>query len=358
MATADVLRTASYLQRQAARLRQPGTDGDAPDLVQLALADAADAVAAASLASSATIVRIRNQARVAFHKGDMPDAGFSMWRHLLTLDGPAHNGAWIRFTGVSRDIYDELVQLASKHESYRARPDVVPPGGHWVMGSQDALGLALRYMVSTDDTIGLMVAFYCSSSLISGKLKEGLTLLWYALQRHPDAYVRFLSKAEQVVHGEVIMSHGKFGGNGLSPTLCDYIVFGWVDGFAVPITRPDTKERERMWYACKHQACVASNLVALDSQGLIMWYKVNIPGSINDTDACAELTELLRDPSITVKKGVLMGDAAFGAGAASGAHEAYLSPKTVIELTASTGDAAALGYWLLARRQAVEVCMH
>jgi len=244
--------------------------------------------------------------------------------------------------------------VASDHPDYRARPEKQSGAGRpMAMGSQDALGLALRYMIGMSETVGLMSAFYVSSETICKQLGHGLRLLLYALQAHPDGAVHWPTKKEQKVHATVIAEHGK---SPLPEGLCSKRVICWVDGFAVCIDKPSDKEVERMWYAHKHQGCVASNLFAFDSRGRIIWFSVNIPGSVNDTEACRPLTSLLLDKARTILNGSALGDVAFK-GEASGANEVYLTPATthLFTTTPTVGEALALGYWVLGKRQSVEV---
>jgi hypothetical protein len=353
MVTASILRRALELQRLAAMLRSR-PDCDVEDLSD---AMAAEEAAAQLLRDFKTITTLRNKRRMRVGYGAMPHPRHSWWRHLLKLRGAEWDGAWIRFAGVSRELYDELVAVASQHPDFKARPeDEKKVGRPMVIGSQDAIGLALRYMIGMCETVGLMSAFFASSECVNKALDHGLELLLWALQRHPDAYVRWPTKEEQQVYCTVIKEHGS---DALPDDLCSKRVFGWVDGFAVPITKPSDKEAARMWYAAKHQRCVASNVFAFTPQGTIMWFRVNVPGSINDTDACRPLTAKILDEQRTIAHGVVMGDVAFK-GEVSGASEAYLTPATVHKCTATTtvGDALALGYWVLGKRQSVEVRMH
>jgi len=350
---ADFVRKALELQRTAALLRsKPGCDvEDLSDAIH------ADMQAADLLESAQSIAKVRNTRRMRIRYGDMPHPRYSMWRHLLKL-GPESNGAWVRFCGVSRTLYDELDRIAQAHPDYKGRfvashlGQPHPRGRPMLMGSQDAIGLALRYMIGMSETVGLMSGFYVSSETICAKLHEGLTLLLWALERHPDAAVRWPTKEEQAVYAAVICSHG---GDKLPADLCTKLPFVWVDGFAVAISKPADKELERMWFAHKHGTTVASNLFAFTPDGLIAWYNVNVPGSVNDTEACKELTSILHDRSRTIADGVCLGDVAFR-GETSGANEVYLTPATTHHFTATTtvGDALTLGYWVLGRRQAVE----
>lgn len=350
---ADFVRKALELQRLAVNLRsRPGCDiEDLSDAVH------ADMEAARLLESAQNITKLRNTRRMRIGYGDMPNPHCSFWRHLLGL-GPESNGAWVRFCGVSRVLYDELDLIAQAHPDYKGRfvashlGQPRPRGRPMVMGSQDAIGLALRYMIGMSETVGLMSGFYVSSETICSKLNEGLKLLLWALQRHPDAVVRWPTKEEQAVHAAIITSHGS---DPLPAGLCAKLPFIWVDGFAVSITKPADKELERMWYAHKHGTTVASNLYAFTPDGLIVWYNVNVPGSVNDTEACKELTAIMLDRARTIDYGVCLGDVAFR-GETSGANEVYLTPATTHKFTATTtvGDALTLGYWVLGHRQSVE----
>ena len=349
MVTASILRRALELQRLAAALHSK-PDADVEDFFD---AEAAQEAAAHLLRDFKAITTLRNKRRMRVGYGAMPHPRHSWWRHLLKLRGAEWDGAWIRFAGVSRELYDELVDVAAAHPDFCARPeDQKTAGRPMVIGSQDAIGLALRYMIGMCETVGLMSAFYASSECVNKALDHGTDLLLWALQRHPDAYVRWPSKEEQEAYNTVIEEHG----DPLPEGLCSKRVFGWVDGFAVPITKPSDKEAERMWYAAKHQRCVASNVFAFTPQGTIMWFRVNVPGSVNDTDACRPLTAKILDEQRTIVHGVVMGDVAFK-GDVSGANEAYLTPATTHKCAATTtvGDALTLGYWVLGKRQSVEV---
>jgi hypothetical protein len=350
MVTHNIIRRALELL-QRARFLRAAPDADLEDLED---AELATDVARDLLRQATAISKVRDKRRMRIGYGDMPHPKHSWWRHLLTLEGPSHDGAWIRFAGVSRQLYDEIVAVASEHPDFRARPDKqLRRGRPMVMGSQDAIGLALRYMIGMSETVGLMSAFFVSSECIAQKLQEGLDMLLWALQRHPDAFVRWPTKEEQEVYSQVIGEHGS---DPLPDGLCSKKVMGWVDGFAVRISKPGDKERERMFYSQKHTGCVISNLIAFSPQGTILWYNVNVPGSINDTDACRPLTGLLRDGSRTIINGAMLGDVAFK-GEVSGANEVYLTPATTRKFTQTdtVGEALALGFWVLGKRQSVEV---
>lgn len=351
MVTGSIVRQAFELLRAARDLRAKPS----ADLKDLMDAELAQDEARELLQKAIAITKVRNKRRMRIGYGDMPHPKYSWWRHLLTLKGPAHDGAWIRFAGVSRQLYDEIVAAASQHPDYCARPEQqrLGRGRPMVMGSQDAIGLALRYMIGMSETVGLMSAFYVSSECVAKKLEEGLDLLLWALQRHPDAFVKWPSKEEQEAYSQVI---GEHGADPLPEGLCSKKIIGWVDGFAVRISKPGDKEQERMFYSSKHQGCVISNLIAFSPQGTILWFKVNVPGSINDTDACRGLTGKLRSGSRTIINGAMLGDVAFK-GEASGANEVYLTPATTHTFTETNtvGDALTLGYWVLGKRQSVEV---
>ena len=84
-----------------------------------ALAAAMEAAARAIYATSQKLKACRDAAGYHIRAGDMPPPRFSWWRWLLRKGS---RGAFIRFTGVSRTLFGELVDLARGHAEYKERP--------------------------------------------------------------------------------------------------------------------------------------------------------------------------------------------------------------------------------------------
>jgi len=93
---------------------------------------------------------MRDAGRLYIGKDDIPPIEFSLWRWILTRGS---EGAMIRFTGLSRALFDELVLLASQAESWTERVDYYAApgasgkrkrGGQLLMGGADCMALALR----------------------------------------------------------------------------------------------------------------------------------------------------------------------------------------------------------------------
>ena len=349
-------RTAFRMLREAWRLQH----SDSVTLVQLAVAERLLEGAAELLQAARALKANRDQNRYRIRRGQMPDVKWSMWRHLLSLAGPDADGAWIRFAGVSRSLFFELSDIARMRSDYRPRMDKegVPTrlpgtrGAPLKMGDDDAMGLALRYVFGQSETVGLMCCFFVSSETINFKLDRGLEFLDWALRRHPDAKVLWPTLDEQLRDARIIAEHGP---DKLPVGLCKKKLFFWVDGMAMRVAAGSNKEVERANCGTKHKGPHVSCVFAFSPSGVIIWHNINLPGSINDTEAAAPLVALLHDPTKTVEGGAGLADAAFF-GAESGASECFCTPATAYLCTTTdeVGEALTLAYWTLGKRQSVE----
>ena len=84
-----------------------------------ALAESMAAAAHRIFDLSKKLKATRDAASYAICAGDMPPPRFSWWRWLLRKGS---RGAFIRFTGVSRTLFGELVGIARGHDEYKERP--------------------------------------------------------------------------------------------------------------------------------------------------------------------------------------------------------------------------------------------
>jgi len=349
-------RAAFEMLRQAWRLQH----SDSVTLEQLAQAETLLEQAAELLQAARALKAKRDRNRYRIRRGQMPDVKYSMWRHLLSLTGPDADGAWIRFAGLSRSLFFELCDIARLRSDYRPRMDedgvpVRHPGTRGAplkMGDDDALGLALRYVFGQSETVGLMCCFYVSSETINVKLDRGLELLDWVLRRHPDAKVLWPTFDEQLRDARIIAEHGP---DKLPVGLCKKKLFFWVDGMATRVAAGSNKEAERANCGTKHKGPHVSCVFAFGPSGVIIWHNINLPGSSNDTEAAAPLVALLNDPTKTVEGGAGLADGAFR-GTDSGASECFLTPATAFMCTVAdeVGEALALAYWALGKRQSVE----
>ena len=295
---------------------------------------------------------------------DLPDVKNSWWRWLLRCGS---NGAFIRFLGLSRKLFDELVDIARSHPEYVERLEG-RVGRPRKMGSMDDIGLALRYIFGMSESVGLMSAFFVSSSTIQKSLEKGLELLLYSLDRHEQAAVLWPSFQEQIAAAHAIASAGgdvlPEGLSSVKPFICEnvssrtrlllctllphhrrrqsHLRYAWtriptslfftllcagVDGtyFQVPKSGSWNKEIERMYYSKKsHMNCI--NCVF----------------------------------ALTLPFYVSFGDVAFKGETADGSTPAYLTPATAADLVNNKEDVRhrlALTYWVLRKRQAIEWCM-
>lgn len=353
---------------------------------------------------SEKIKNVRDSQVHRIHSSDMPPPDRSWWRFLLARGS---DGAWVRFAGMTKALFDELVLLARGHPEFVDRDDYAgdayaPPGasgkrkrgGQRVMGGVDAMGLACRYIFGMSETVGLMSSFFVTTTTISDNLALGRKLLLYALRLHPDAEVRWPTLEEQKQFARLIAQNGC---NQLPDGLADCFPFIWVDGVCYPTKKTGIPEIDRMMFSGKKHigplssycAILASptatarysktassttplpatlpsflpffadcinNLYAFSPFGLIVWQNLNNPGSYNDTDLCKPLTDILLDAALTIKNFVALADVAFKG---EGADRAYLTLASAASHTASAAPGAlgALCLWLLSKRNAVEWCM-
>ena len=349
-------RAAFAILRQAWRLQHQAV----PTLIDLQMAEELLQAASDLLEAARQLKKKRDQNRYRIRRGQMPDVKYSMWRHLLSLSGPDADGAWIRFAGISRSLFLELCAIARRlRADYRPRLDEdgapivrAGPGAPLKMGDDDAMGLALRYVFGQSETVGLMCCFFVASETINVKLDRGLEVLDWALRRHPDAKVRWPKLYEQVRDARIIAEHGP---DKLPEGLCKKKPFFWVDGMAMRVLPGSNKEVERSMCGTKHKGPHVSCVFAFSPSGVIIWQNINLNGSINDTEAAEPLVKLLHNPSKTIKDGAGLADAAFR-GTESGASECFLTPATAHCCTTldQVGEALALAYWTLGKRQAVE----
>jgi hypothetical protein len=115
-----------------------------------------------------------------------------------------------------------------------------------------------------------------------------------------------------------------------------------------------------MYYSKKsHMNCI-NCVFAFAPDGTIVWARLNVPGSMNDTEACRPLTAVIQDPTMTLPFYVSFGDVAFKGETADGSTPAYLTPATAADLVNNKENVhhrLALTYWVLRKRQAIEWCM-
>ena len=209
-------------------------------------------------AFSEKIKKVRDTQVHRIRQSDMPPADRSWWRWLLVHGS---DGAWVRFAGMTKTLFDELVLLARAHPEFVDREDYssdayAPPGasgkrkrgGQRVMGGVDAMGLACRYIFGMSETVGLMSSFFVSTTTISDSLALGRKLLLFALRLHPDAEVRWPSIEEQKKFARLIAQNGS---NHLPAGLADCHPFIWVDGVCYPTKKTGIAEVDRMMYSGK-----------------------------------------------------------------------------------------------------------
>ena len=139
---AEVLRVIGYRLAEANRLQHK--------FPSLAAEMRADAARLERL--SIKLKAMRDAGRLYISKDDIPPIEFSLWRWILTRGS---EGAMIRFTGLSRALFNELVLLASQAEGWTERVDYYAApgaggkrkrGGQLLMGGADCMALALRYI--------------------------------------------------------------------------------------------------------------------------------------------------------------------------------------------------------------------
>jgi len=381
---AEVLRVIGYRLAEANRLQHK--------FPSLAAEMRADAARLERL--SIKLKAMRDAGRLYISKDDIPPIEFSLWRWILTRGS---EGAMIRFTGLSRALFNELVLLASQAEGWTERVDYYAApgaggkrkrGGQLLMGGADCMALALRYIFgyvahhveqlrvrppplsfavlhyfacapplllscSTCESVGLMGCFHVSSSTISSCLNKGFDFLLYALERHPDAAVKWPDFATQLRYMKMIAENGFIK---LDTGLTARRPGCFVDGAVWPVEKGTNKEVERMNWCSKHHITGVNNVFAFGPDAEIIWEIVNAPGSWNDTDLCRGLTVVLNDVTMTLPEFCALADVAFKG---EGCETAYLTlaSAAAMSLTKKAGDVAALCHWLLKKRNAVEWCM-
>ena len=177
--------------------------------------------------------------------------------------------------------------------------------------------MTLRWITGGGDITSLHATYGISRSRCYQLLTLGHQKLLQTLRRHPLAQVLWPAADQIKEYALQILNKGKrfFGQQSFKtrwPRFLRCIPFAWVDGSVFSIPKPYHFLKQARWYSGKHKLHCCNNIFVFAPDGLIIYYKINSPGSFHDLKVSSVLiNDCLKDPTMTPRGYGIFGDVGF-----------------------------------------------
>lgn len=284
----------------------------------------------------------------------LPPGALTPWHKVLNDGGDRELMQFLGFDHATFDIIAEAAALVLQ------RPEEPHVGRPHLLDTIDVIGLTLRYLTCRGGMDDLQLTFGATPACVSRELRNGLFALVVALPTLPEADVYWPSLSTMIVFSDAIRGAGVLGDVEGAPRWeppADVYPIGFLDGCALPIEAPPTREDEQLVYNGFRRCCCVNNIFLFGPDGCILYYIINAPGRQHDSRCATLLYEFLREDRATrlPPPFCILADAGF-----RGAHTADMIVTPLVEGEPLPADEAARGEvlrrnrWIIFHRQAVE----
>ena len=230
------------------------------------------------------LLRIDSKVRHYFTNNELPPPELSPW---AAVQRAGTDNGFLEMTALTRGAFEllhaefdrdlrELWQACRSTNSQRGRPRK--------MNTKDCLALVLCYYHRTDCQSTLCQKFGVGPATLNTYLNEGRPVLLDVLRRVRAGRVTWPSPSKmQRLASKIETAQPHLKG-----------CFAFVDGLNISIQNPSDPIEQNAYHNGWLCGTFCSNVFVFDSEGCIIWYRINSPGSWHDSSQCMGLYDLLR----------------------------------------------------------------
>jgi DDE superfamily endonuclease len=221
----------------------------------------------------------RRRRRCKYTRASLLPVSQSAWMYLKT-NGP--DEAWMQHISLTRAAFYALAERAA----------AILPTTRSVLGTDDLLAIALRYLRTSNTQHALCAEFGVVPSTMSYALHAGLRALEAVLLTTAEARIEWLTQEQKAVYSVLI---ARFVARRRS-ALDVAGAFGFVDGTSLKMVNPTDKRLQNGLYnGYRGHACV-NNVFVFAPDGCIVWANYHAFGSHHDSRVASALyTQLAHD---------------------------------------------------------------
>ena len=251
--------------------------------------------------------------RLFVHSSALPNPNDAAVTELLRC---THEPSWISYTGITRELFFELLPLFSEHfvreweiewqrhvnpEQARGRP-----GALYQRRTNDCrrvFVLILMYLTTSTQEKVFCQLFGTAPTTTNRYLTIALRAIWLTLKQVPDARIEWPSPAKQDEYIDMFLN--KY------PHI-DFKPVALMDGLSLTVRESgDFFEQNAYYcgYSCETQV---NNLLCYGPDGCVLYAKINYPGSSHDAWLFTDMKhQILEQPDFLPRPNVIIADTAF-----------------------------------------------
>jgi hypothetical protein len=205
----------------------------------------------------------------------------SSWEALISSEGqPGFEESFRQCTGLSRSGFNYILGLFRNHE-YWQNPKrygkSIQPEKH--------LGITLWFMKTSGHQFEIQAVFGLTKSPVSRYISKGLEILCEILHKDSYSIVKWPNHSQKLLFARMIAQK--------RPILNDSGIWGFVDGFRMPMDKFGDSDEQNAYYNLKYSHNVG-NIIVGTPDGCICWAALNLPGSWHDSKMSGNLYEKLK----------------------------------------------------------------
>lgn len=203
--------------------------------------------------------------------------------------------AMVRFCGFPKSIVSLLADEIAKLDEMAS---LVPGSRYWNRADPrsrptcdvlDVVVLVLREIATSGHQHTLESDMGVPRGVLGKYLVRGKKALMTVLRAHPAARMGLLSpELGDAAHHALEVQHGNCPRSGKYPYA--------IDGTTLAVLKPACPIKQGMyWSATKHHSAI-NNVFLVTPLGVVIAYRICLPGTINDTRAAEPIFDMLFDP--------------------------------------------------------------
>ena len=275
------------------------------------------------------------------HAGQAAESYFN-WLYINPATSVS-DSSWLSYLGVTQALYNRMLDVAYTtptgitHDPSRKIDPTTGrrrPGPTHTFDTADLLALALRWIRGTDDAEGLSAQWRVLPGKFGRHRDQAATLLNEVLKAMPEAAVHMPSLAVQKLYAECL-ARSDDDIRLSDATFATIKPIGLIDAYPISVPEFGGRYCQASFMNVKYGGHCVLNVKAVGPDGICFMANVNVPGGDSEWTAAQPIVAVLRNKSLTIEGGVLIGDSLYRVKAASDVFLAV--PKIIEEVRVCSG---------------------